>query len=174
MLSTIRLYTPPKKANQKISSRIHIHSLLWNRRKKTKRSARDNSLAPRELWVRKAHRSFRQQLFAACISPGYDSCTMKTRKTFSACVSDSVRLLLKPLLRKRSSVYPDAHALSLICIENPDSHRTKSIPPRSSPSALRSVGYEVTEHVGGTGIVAIMKNGSGPTVMLRTELDAFP
>jgi amidohydrolase len=39
---------------------------------------------------------------------------------------------------------------------------------------LRSLGYEVTEHVGGTGIVAILKNGAGPTVMLRTELDALP
>jgi metal-dependent amidase/aminoacylase/carboxypeptidase family protein len=37
---------------------------------------------------------------------------------------------------------------------------------------LRSLGYEVTEHVGGTGVVAILRNGSGPTVMLRTELDA--
>ena len=32
----------------------------------------------------------------------------------------------------------------------------------------------VTEHVGGTGIVAILKNGAGPTIMLRTELDALP
>ena len=32
----------------------------------------------------------------------------------------------------------------------------------------------MTEHVGGTGIVALMKNGAGPTVMLRTELDALP
>jgi amidohydrolase len=39
---------------------------------------------------------------------------------------------------------------------------------------LRGLGYEVTEHVGGTGIVAILKNGAGPTVMLRTELDALP
>ncbi len=39
---------------------------------------------------------------------------------------------------------------------------------------LRSLGYEVTEHVGGTGIVAILKNGAGPTIMLRTELDALP
>jgi hippurate hydrolase len=39
---------------------------------------------------------------------------------------------------------------------------------------LRSLGYEVTEHIGGTGIVAILKNGAGPTVMLRTELDALP
>jgi len=28
--------------------------------------------------------------------------------------------------------------------------------------------------VGGTGVVAILKNGAGPTVMLRTELDALP
>ena len=41
-------------------------------------------------------------------------------------------------------------------------------------SRLRGLGYEVTEHVGGTGIVAILKNGAGPTVMLRTELDALP
>jgi hippurate hydrolase len=32
----------------------------------------------------------------------------------------------------------------------------------------------VTENVGGTGVVAVLKNGTGPTVMLRTELDALP
>jgi hippurate hydrolase len=40
--------------------------------------------------------------------------------------------------------------------------------------ALRALGFEVTEHVGGTGVVALMKNGAGPTLMLRTELDALP
>jgi hippurate hydrolase len=40
--------------------------------------------------------------------------------------------------------------------------------------ALREIGYTVTEHVGGTGIVAILDNGPGPTIMLRTELDALP
>lgn len=35
-------------------------------------------------------------------------------------------------------------------------------------------GYEVTTHVGGFGIVAVLKNGAGPTVLLRTELDALP
>jgi amidohydrolase len=39
---------------------------------------------------------------------------------------------------------------------------------------MRKLGYEVTEHVGKTGIVAILKNGPGPTVMIRTELDALP
>ena len=39
---------------------------------------------------------------------------------------------------------------------------------------MRDLGVEVTEHVGKTGIVAIYKNGPGPTVMVRTELDALP
>jgi hippurate hydrolase len=39
---------------------------------------------------------------------------------------------------------------------------------------LRNAGYDVTEHVGGTGLVAVLKNGAGPTIMLRTELDALP
>lgn len=39
---------------------------------------------------------------------------------------------------------------------------------------MRALGFEVTEHVGKTGIVAIYRNGPGPTVMVRTELDALP
>src|SRR6201996_2916321 len=39
---------------------------------------------------------------------------------------------------------------------------------------MRAIGFEVTEHVGKTGLVAIYKNGDGPTVMVRTELDALP
>lgn len=37
---------------------------------------------------------------------------------------------------------------------------------------LTALGYEVTRHVGHTGIVALLRNGPGPVVMLRTELDA--
>jgi amidohydrolase len=39
---------------------------------------------------------------------------------------------------------------------------------------MRALGFEVTEHVGKTGLVAIYKNGEGPTIMVRTELDALP
>jgi len=39
---------------------------------------------------------------------------------------------------------------------------------------MKALGYEVTEGVGRTGIVALFRNGSGPTVMVRTELDALP
>jgi len=39
---------------------------------------------------------------------------------------------------------------------------------------LRAVGVEVTEKVGKLGVVGLMKNGAGPTVMIRTDLDALP
>jgi hippurate hydrolase len=39
---------------------------------------------------------------------------------------------------------------------------------------LRSVGFEVTEGVGRTGIVAMMKNGPGPLVMMRADMDGLP
>jgi hippurate hydrolase len=38
----------------------------------------------------------------------------------------------------------------------------------------RDAGLTVTEGVGGTGVVAVLRNGAGPTVMIRTELDALP
>ena len=66
-----------------------------------------------------------------------------------------------------ASLYRDLH-------QNPElsAHETRT--SAKLAAELRSLGYEVTEHVGGTGIVAIIKNGPGPTVMLRTELDALP
>ncbi len=39
---------------------------------------------------------------------------------------------------------------------------------------LRAAGYAVTEKFGGTGVVAVLKNGSGPTLLIRTDLDALP
>ena len=71
-------------------------------------------------------------------------------------------------------VLPDAYALYLDLHQHPElsSHETRTAGLLAQ--RLRQLGYEVTENVGGTGVVGIMKNGSGPTVMLRTELDALP
>jgi amidohydrolase len=71
-------------------------------------------------------------------------------------------------------VYPQAHELYVDIHQHPElsSHEVQTA--AKIAGALRGFGYEVTEHVGGTGVVAIMKNGAGPTVMLRTELDALP
>ena len=72
------------------------------------------------------------------------------------------------------TVYPDARALYLDLHQNPElsSHETQTAAKLAG--RLHGLGYEVAENVGGTGVVAILKNGAGPTVMLRTELDALP
>ncbi|HEY1679623.1 MAG TPA: amidohydrolase [Candidatus Sulfotelmatobacter sp.] len=72
------------------------------------------------------------------------------------------------------TVYPDAHALYLDLHEHPELSGHEVRTAAALADRLHAAGYEVTEHVGGTGIVALMKNGPGPTVMLRTELDALP
>jgi hippurate hydrolase len=39
---------------------------------------------------------------------------------------------------------------------------------------LKEIGYDVTTGVGGHGVVAVLKNGQGPTVMVRADMDALP
>jgi len=72
------------------------------------------------------------------------------------------------------AVFPNSRAFYVDLHQNPElsSHETQTAAKLASH--LRAAGYEVTEHVGGTGVVAILKNGTGPTIMLRTELDALP
>jgi amidohydrolase len=72
------------------------------------------------------------------------------------------------------TVYPDAHTLYIDLHQTPElsSHETQTA--AKVAGKLRDLGYTVTEHVGGTGVVAILKNGAGPTVMFRTELDGLP
>lgn len=41
-------------------------------------------------------------------------------------------------------------------------------------SEIRKIGFEVTENFGGYGIVGILKNGDGPTILYRTDMDALP
>jgi amidohydrolase len=79
-----------------------------------------------------------------------------------------------PLDKQVSSVLADAQTFYLDLHQHPElsSHETRTAAELAN--RLRTLGYDVTEHVGGTGVVAILKNGAGPTVMLRTELDALP
>jgi hippurate hydrolase len=72
------------------------------------------------------------------------------------------------------AIYPQAHDLYLDLHRNPELSAHETQTAAKLASSLRNLGYDVTEHVGGTGVVAILKNGAGPTIMLRTELDALP
>jgi hippurate hydrolase len=77
-------------------------------------------------------------------------------------------------VKEVEGVYPDAHALYLDLHEHPELSGHEVQTAAKLAEGLRSAGYGVTEHVGGTGIVAVLKNGAGPTILLRTELDALP
>ena len=79
-----------------------------------------------------------------------------------------------PSSKEVEAAYPDAHALYLDLHQNPELSAHETQTATKLAGRLRALGYDVTEHVGGTGIVAVLKNGGGPAVMLRTELDALP
>jgi amidohydrolase len=105
---------------------------------------------------------------------GYDPWTMKWTRCLLLTVLLAVARAQAPASKEVEAVYPDAHALYLDIHENPELSAHEIQTAAKLAGRLRGLGYDVTEHVGGTGIVAILKNGAGPTVMLRTELDALP
>ncbi len=72
------------------------------------------------------------------------------------------------------AVYPESYGVYVELHKNPELSGHETQTAQKMAERLRASGYEVTEHVGGTGIVAVLKNGGGPTVMLRTEMDALP
>ena len=73
-----------------------------------------------------------------------------------------------------AAVYAQADALYRDLHQHPELSNKEQETAAKLASGLRQLGYEVTTGVGGTGVVGVLKNGPGPTVMLRTELDALP
>jgi hippurate hydrolase len=72
------------------------------------------------------------------------------------------------------AIYPDVEALYKDLHRNPELGFQETQTAAKLAARLKALGFEVTTGVGKTGVVGIMKNGAGPTVMLRTELDALP
>jgi amidohydrolase len=72
------------------------------------------------------------------------------------------------------SVYGRAEALYLDLHQHPELSFHETETAVKIAAELRQLGFDVTTGVARTGVVAVLKNGAGPTVMLRTELDALP
>lgn len=64
-------------------------------------------------------------------------------------------------------LYRDLHANPELSFEE---HKTAA----KLAKRMRDLGFEVTEGVGRTGVVSVMKNGEGPTVLLRADMDGLP
>ena len=58
--------------------------------------------------------------------------------------------------------------------QNPELSNLESNTAKRLTEEISAFGYEVTEGVGGTGIVAIMENGPGPVIMIRADMDGLP
>ena len=58
--------------------------------------------------------------------------------------------------------------------QNPEISLREKETAAALASELKSIGFEVTENFGGYGIVGIFKNGDGPQILYRTDMDALP
>jgi hippurate hydrolase len=79
-----------------------------------------------------------------------------------------------PSASEVDAIYPDIEALYIDLHQNPELGFQEVETASKLAARVKALGYEVTTGVGRTGIVAVLKNGPGTTVMLRTELDALP
>ncbi len=80
----------------------------------------------------------------------------------------------QPALAPLDSIYRDLDALYVDLHQTPELSLHEEKTAGKMAARLRTLGFEVTTGVGGHGVVGVLRNGSGPTVMLRTDLDALP
>lgn len=74
---------------------------------------------------------------------------------------------LRKLLPDLEKLYTDIHAHPELSMQET---RTAGL----AADRLRAAGFEVTTGIGKTGVVGLLRNGDGPTVMLRADMDALP
>jgi len=74
---------------------------------------------------------------------------------------------LSTLLPDLESIYKDLHSHPELSMQET---RTADI----AAERLRAAGYDVTTGVGQTGVVGLLRNGKGPAIMLRADMDALP
>jgi hippurate hydrolase len=89
---------------------------------------------------------------------------MNTPQVSSA---DSILTNLNDLLPDLETLYKDLHSHPELSMQET---RTAGL----AATRLRAAGYEVSDGIGKTGVVGLLRNGEGPTVMLRADMDALP
>jgi len=81
----------------------------------------------------------------------------------AATLNEAIRADMPQLM----ALYRDLHA-------NPELSMQEVRTPAKLAPEMRKLGFQVTEKVGKTGLVAVMRNGPGPVLMLRADMDALP
>ncbi|HEY7128018.1 MAG TPA: amidohydrolase [Ktedonobacterales bacterium] len=78
------------------------------------------------------------------------------------------------VLSRLQAIYPDIEALYTDLHEHPELSMQEVETAKKVTARLQAAGLDVTSGVGGTGVVGVLRNGTGPTVMLRGDMDALP
>ena len=81
--------------------------------------------------------------------------------------ADDLRADLQADMPELMELYRDLHANPELSFEE---HETAA----KLAQRMKALGFEVTEGVGRTGVVSVIRNGEGPTVMLRADMDGLP
>ncbi len=82
--------------------------------------------------------------------------------------------LLAAIEKKIANNYDDLEKLYKHLHAHPELSLQEVKSANRLAAELKSLGFEVTTGVGGTGVVGILKNGNGPVLMIRTDMDALP
>ncbi|MGH7985527.1 MAG: M20 family metallopeptidase [Candidatus Binataceae bacterium] len=90
---------------------------------------------------------------------------MNTQRTDAS--EDLALPTIDHLLPQLQKFYTDLHAHPELSMQEA---RTAGL----AADKLRASGYDVTTGIGKTGVVGLLRNGDGPTVMLRADMDALP
>ncbi len=72
------------------------------------------------------------------------------------------------------AIYPTLSTLYIDLHKTPELSLFEEKTSEKMAAQFRKLGYEVTEKIGGYGVVGILRNGNGPTVLLRADMDALP
>jgi metal-dependent amidase/aminoacylase/carboxypeptidase family protein len=80
----------------------------------------------------------------------------------------------EPVLKNLDRLIPDLEALYKDIHAHPELSMQETRTAGLAADRLRAAGYEVTSGVGKTGVVGLLRNGDGPIVMLRADMDALP
>ena len=106
---------------------------------------------------------FTFKLFLLCLG---SSCLLKVQAQPTS-RDKAVRASVEKAYEQLWPFYQDLHA-------HPELSFQEKNTAAKIAGQLKKLGYEVTEKVGGYGVVGVLKNGNGPAVMVRTDMDGLP
>ncbi|WP_019026506.1 amidohydrolase [Colwellia piezophila] len=93
-------------------------------------------------------------------------CLVYSSLSYAATTNTNAKLV-KAVMPELMMLYKDLH-------QSPELSSVEFNTAKILAKKARALGFEVTEKVGGTGVVAVLKNGKGPTVLIRADMDALP